>query len=338
MPIRWDKPNARWRFEFDRYVAGRRQRTSRLLPKGWTQATALAFDVKETGRLLAVATGAERPDALIETAIEHYLRDKTHLKSYRTAAEHLKEIMWAYEGKTLSQLPDVARAVNANRARAGKIETPLSDATIHQRLALLKAACRWAWRKHNICDHDPTVRMILPKVDNERHVYLSREEMLALCTAIEGREARAMVRAAFYTGMRLGELQRVRVQGDLLVLADTKNGDRRAVPIHPRIRCLLGYLPLAWPKGHYQHQFRKACRLIGWDDVTIHDLRHSTASEMVNAGVDLYTVGQVLGHRDARSTQRYSHLTAATLTDAVSKVGQRKKVPHSDHAMRSKAA
>lgn len=47
---------------------------------------------------------------------------------------------------------------------------------------------------------------------------------------------------------------------------------------------------------------------------------------MVNAGVDLYTVGAVLGHRDPRSTKRYAHLTARTLADAVGTIGR--KVPH----------
>jgi len=37
MPIRFDKANKRWRFEFDRYINHGRERTSRLLPKGWTR-------------------------------------------------------------------------------------------------------------------------------------------------------------------------------------------------------------------------------------------------------------------------------------------------------------
>ena len=54
-----------------------------------------------------------------------------------------------------------------------------------------------------------------------------------------------------------------------------------------------------------------------------HDLRHSSASEMVNNGVDLYTVGAVLGHKDARSTKRYSHLATETLSVAVGKIGKK---------------
>ena len=51
--------------------------------------------------------------------------------------------------------------------------------------------------------------------------------------------------------------------------------------------------------------------------VRIHDLRHSAASFMINAGIDLYAVGRVLGHADHKSTMRYSHLANDTLLAAV---------------------
>lgn len=46
-------------------------------------------------------------------------------------------------------------------------------------------------------------------------------------------------------------------------------------------------------------------------------VRHSAASFMINAGIDLYAVGRVLGHADHKSTMRYSHLANATLMAAV---------------------
>ena len=52
-------------------------------------------------------------------------------------------------------------------------------------------------------------------------------------------------------------------------------------------------------------------------DVHIPDLRHSAASFMINAGVDLYAVDKVLGHADHKSTMRYSHLANETLLAAV---------------------
>ena len=63
----------------------------------------------------------------------------------------------------------------------------------------------------------------------------------------------------------------------------------------------------------------------GYGHARLHDLRHSTASEMINAGVDLYTVGGVLGHKSAVSTKRYSHLATKTLKSAVALVGKKSR-------------
>jgi integrase len=318
MSIRWDARNKRWRYEFDRYIAGERKRASRLLPKGWSQAKADAFDGLETARLYAVATGVEQTDPLIETAVEHYLRDKSSLKSHKAAQQHLAAIAWAYLGKPMSALPAVAREVVAS---AGA----LKPATVRQRLALLKAACRWGWKAHGLTPHDPTARMQLPAVRNERHVYASRAEVGRLAWAADRRDLRALILLAFYTGMRLGELKRAEPVGAALVLADTKNSDRRAIPVHPSAMRLLRYVPFAAPKITLQRAFQRARARAGLPHIHLHDLRHSAASEMINNDVDLYTVGAVLGHRDARSTKRYAHLKHETLAAAIGKIGKKRQ-------------
>ena len=164
--------------------------------------------------------------------------------------------------------------------------------------------------------------MLLPAVRNARHVYASRAEMLRLARACDRPDARAMVLIAFYTGMRLGEMLTCSVIGENFSLPDTKNGRPRLVPIHSRIRRYARHLPFTTPKVTLQRAFDRARRRAGLSHVRIHDLRHSAASEMINAGVDLYTVGAVLGHKDSRSTQRYAHLATATLADAVRKIGK----------------
>ena len=338
MSIEWDPRNKRWRYRFDARIQGVRRRASHLLPKGWTKARADAFDVKETARLYAVESGAEDADPLIETAVELYLRDKTGLKSFKSAQENLAAIALFYLGRPMSDLGAIAAEVNErrhmpetttvdSRGRARKRQAhELSDATVKQRLALLKAACRWAWKRHKLTKHDPTAQMVLPTVRNERHVYVGRTEAGKIAKAADRRDVRALVLLAFYTGMRLGELQRAEVAGDLLVLADTKNGDRRAIPVHPRAQRLLKFVPFTAPKITLQRGYQRARERAGFPHVRLHDLRHSAASEMINAGVDLYTVGGVLGHRDARSTKRYAHLNTQTLAAAVGKIGQ--KLPH----------
>ena len=62
---------------------------------------------------------------------------------------------------------------------------------------------------------------------------------------------------------------------------------------------------------------------IGLGHARFHDVRHSAASEMINAGVDLYTVGAVLNHKSATSTKRYAHLATSKLADAVATIGKK---------------
>lgn len=317
MSIRWDTRNKRWRYEFDRLLEGRRHRFSRLLPRGWSQAQADAYDRKESAHLYAVAAGIEQRKPLIDEAVALYLRDKTALKSYKATAEHLAAIAWAYAGKPLEDLPAVARTVATH--------AEVAPATVRNRLACLKAAARWAWKAHGLSAEDPTTRMQLPRVKNERQTYITRAEMLRVCRACTHWPTQVAIRVAFYSGLRLGELYTVRPDGQTLVLRDTKNGDSRAIPAHPRITHLMHLLPLQAPKITVQRAWQRARSRVGLEHVTFHDLRHSAASEMANAGIDLYTVGKVLGHRDSRSTQRYAHLTAATLSNAVGQIGRKKR-------------
>jgi integrase len=210
MPIRWDTPNKRWRFEFDRHIGGHRYRLSRLLPRGWSQTQADTYDRQEGARLYAIASGVEQRDPLIDEAVALYLRDKKHLKSYKATAEHLAAIAWAYMGRPISALSAVADEVQATAETA--------PATVRNRLACLKAAARWAWKKHNLTAADPTTRMQLPAVRNERHVYASRLQMLQICRACKNWQAQVAIRVAFYTGMRLGELYTAAPGDGMLVL------------------------------------------------------------------------------------------------------------------------
>jgi integrase len=59
---------------------------------------------------------------------------------------------------------------------------------------------------------------------------------------------------------------------------------------------------------------------LGIADASFHSLRHTAASWLVMQGVDLYAVGQLLGHRTPRMTQRYAHLSPQYMAGAVGKL------------------
>ncbi len=60
----------------------------------------------------------------------------------------------------------------------------------------------------------------------------------------------------------------------------------------------------------------KVRKAAGMPDLRVHDLRHSFASNLVNAGQSLYVVGSILGHAQTKSTMRYAHLANDTLLAA----------------------
>jgi integrase len=60
---------------------------------------------------------------------------------------------------------------------------------------------------------------------------------------------------------------------------------------------------------------------VGLKEVRLHDLRHSYASFLVNAGRSLYEVQKLLGHQDPKVTMRYAHLSPQAMREAVNIVG-----------------
>lgn len=320
MPLYRDKNSNTFVFEFDRRIAGQRVRATKHLPKSWNQAQADAFDRKESARLYAVANGVSASTAGIEDAVALYLLHRApSLKNFTGVQQELAGMFWAYQGRPLSALSDVCKAISLRTMKANG-DKPAA-ATIKNKLSYLRSACRYAWKHHGLGDNDPGTRIAMPTVNNARHRYITRAEMLAICRACTHKATRAFIRIAFYSGMRLGEIERARIVGGNFVLDDTKNGDRRIIPIHPRLRCCLSYkAPTRYTTGYH---YRAALARAGVVGLTFHDLRHSAASELINQGVDLYTVAAVLGHRSAASSKRYSHLATEKLSEAIGKIGRR---------------
>lgn len=318
MSIYYDARNKRYRFSFNQVVGGKRVRATKLLPAAWNKADAQKFDVEETARIFNEHKNPGEKRHLISDAVILYVKHRCpELKDGAGITKELARLYDSYAGRYLDELSDVGKKYReAESAR-------LKPASIKNKLSYLRAACRYAQEHHGFGNPNLKLSISMPSVDNAREVYITRAEMLQIARKIEDRTSRAVLRVAFYSGMRIGEIikagetiDQMKRYGGFLLL-NTKNKSSRVAPAHPRVRVMLKYFPLKWKKAWIQRLIRRAMDQAGFEHVRLHDVRHSTASALINSGVDLFTVGRVLGHKDARSTARYSHLKVDTLNNAV---------------------
>lgn len=258
--------------------------------------------------------GSPRHD--IDSAVRRYVRERLPgLKAAANTERELESTRDWWTGRPIEQLPTVCAEYAADQHGA------LAPATIANRIAYLRAACRWAWRVHGMADTDPGARVVQPSMRNARDVTISRAQMVDLARACRHRGVRAVIRIAYWTGMRVGEILAARRAAGAFILADTKNGRPRIVPALPIISTAMRVpMPRRSEIDYYWPLARTACKL---DHVRLHDLRHSAATAMVDAGVDLATVGAVLGHKSHASTMRYAHHGTRRLAEALASIRRR---------------
>jgi len=200
--------------------------------------------------------------------------------------------------------------------------------------------CR-QWRMAGVAENPTAGIRIAPDVCRER--FLTIEEARRLILSIEQEENKPASQAILLlllTGARRNEVTFAKWEyldwerGNLLVPL-SKSGKARRISLN---RSALDLLRAVQPVTGNPYIFpskvtgRPSASLhFPWDrirrraelpDVRLHDLRHSFASFLVNAGIQLYTVQKLLGHSAIRYTERYSHLTDETLSKAAEALDQ----------------
>jgi integrase len=166
--------------------------------------------------------------------------------------------------------------------------------------------------------------------------YLTKEECQALLNECDA-HVRPIVVMALHTGMRKGEIlnlkwENVELKNNFILLNQdqTKNAERIEIHINSTLREALKTItrrldiPYVFfnpktekPYDNMVKSFDSALRRAGIKDFKFHDLRHTFASQMVMAGVDLAAVRELLGHKTLTMTLRYSHLAPSHKVKAV---------------------
>ncbi len=188
---------------------------------------------------------------------------------------------------------------------------------------------------------NPTAGIPLLKENNQVERFLSAEEAKALLIAIKASKnpmLQHIVSMLILTGARKREVLDAKwedfdMERTSWRIPNTKAGKARIVPLSDTATALLTKLrkkkrsPYAFanpitlkPYKSIYYSWHTARKEAGLDDVRIHDLRHSFASFLVNAGRSLYEVQTLLGHTQIKTTQRYAHLSTTSLRAASNEV------------------
>tara|TARA_B100000315_G_scaffold139863_1_gene128902 strand:+ start:421 stop:1515 length:1095 start_codon:yes stop_codon:yes gene_type:complete len=209
-------------------------------------------------------------------------------------------------------------------------------ATANRYLATIKhmftKAVEWEMENEETLKKVRAVKF-LPE-DNKRLRYLSKEECICLVDSCSP-HLKPIIITALNTGMRKGEIlslewrKHIDLKHGFILLDKTKNGKRREVPINSTLRNALSRIirridsPYVFANGDgerygdVKRSFKTALRCAGIMDFKFHDLRHTFASQLVMAGVDLTTVKELLGHATLTMTLRYAHLAPSHKVKAV---------------------
>jgi len=241
---------------------------------------------------------------------------------------------------TFADIDRLHRAVTKN---GGPYAANRCVAVLSKMFAL---AIRWNMRADN------PARGIERNTEYGRRRYLSTDELVRLTTALAehpNRQTADIVRILLLTGCRRGEALAMR-WADLDLTAgtwskpasSTKQKQAHQVPLSAPTRQLLAEIRDAQasehpkrPLGEYvfsgggstghvveiKKAWRSLCKAAGINELRLHDLRHSFASQLASGGASLTLIGSLLGHASPVTTSRYSHMFDDPQRAAVERVG-----------------
>ena len=283
---------------------------------------------------------AEKSKTTFQKLADSYLNDyaKANKKSwkddeYRIEA-HMRPFFGVYELSAITPL--LIEKYRVERLNAG-----ITKSTVNREITIMKKMFNLAidWR---LTRDNPVVKVrLFSEKDTQKERILTEEEEARLLAESPG-YLRPILVVALNTGMRRGEIlnlkwEQVDLTRRIIKVQHTKSGKSRIIPINDVL--LNAFLELerldrgnVWvfpnpntglPYTEVKKSFKAACKRAGIVGLRFHDMRHTVATRLIESGVDIITVRDLLGHFSVRVTQRYTHSNQNQKVAAVQRLAKK---------------
>jgi site-specific recombinase XerD len=306
------------------------------------QAAIHVYQMRKTqvrlGKFAPEDVAAKHRNASFKEIIDDRIDVAAPLRSFRDEKQHL---LWWKE--RFRDRP--ARSLVASDIEEAKRDLckGLRPGSVNRKLAALKSAFSLAVKNHKI-ERNPVKEVRLLKENNARIRYLTEEEEIRLFAVLPDKY-KPLVLIAMNTGLRKTEQLSLKwTDIDLklgqITVRESKPGKSRVVPMNKAVEEALRRLPRRIGNPFVFSGRKAGGRLLDlpndWENFLLqaaiedfhwHDLRHTFASRLVMAGVDIYTVCKLLGHHDIKMTMRYAHLAPGYMKAAVNLLNKNELAP-----------
>ncbi|MCD6569896.1 MAG: tyrosine-type recombinase/integrase [Deltaproteobacteria bacterium] len=230
------------------------------------------------------------------------------------------------------------------------LHTRYTRSTINRKLSAIRGFFDFVLSQSNL-DVNPFAHVKSLKTEKELPMFLSPDEMIDLIEATSHPRDRAILELLYSTGIRVGEMEAMNCSDvdmdSCFVRVMGKGSKQRIVPIGSHaIEAIKAYLairgikdpiycnePLFLNKRDSRLTSRSIRRVVyRWSTsvaisrhISPHTIRHSFATHMLDAGADLRSIQEMLGHVSLSTTQRYTHVTIDRLMEVYDKAHPRAK-------------
>ncbi len=193
---------------------------------------------------------------------------------------------------------------------------------------------------HVLMKEDLVLNFVRPKKEKKLPEVLSQKEVLNILDNVTNRKHKAILFLTYSSGLRVGEVVRLKVKdidSDRMlihVVQGKGRKDRYTVLSEVALKVLREYVreskPVEWlfqgeESGRHitertvQRIFENAKEKSGIQKkVSVHSLRHSFATHLLEGGIDLRYIQELLGHQSGKTTEIYTHVTEKSIKNIAS--------------------